>query len=247
MIIVGAGVKDQAEPTLLPMPVGGPDLLRGAGFVRRLGAAAFDAVLSSLLLVALVETSLFFERPPFFAFWREREIAGVVSEPAGEPTQERIEGGLTRRSSHSRETRVFKDGTLQIYAVIDVRTIDRDGAVHEGRAETLVGESRSLILRRAATVALFIVLPLAAFAAFESSPWQATPGKRLLGLRVVDLDGRRVGVIRAVARQCLKLLDVATSMVTFVIAAVTPRRQTLHDILAGTLVTEAGRDQFGSL
>jgi hypothetical protein len=203
-------------------------------------------VLFGALLVALVEASLFFERPPFFAFWREREIAGVIAEPVGEPTQEKIEGGQTRRSGHSRETRVFKDGTLQVYAVLDVRTIDSDGAVHEGRAETLVGQSRSLVLRRAATVTLFIFVPLAAFAAFESSRWQATPGKRLLGLRVVDLDGRRLGAARVVARQCLKLVDVATSMVTFVIAAVTPRRQALHDILAGTLVIKAGDDQFGS-
>jgi hypothetical protein len=202
-------------------------------------------VLFGALLVALVEAGLFLERPPFFAFWREREIAGVITESVGEPAQEKIEGGLMRRSGHSRETRVFKDGTLQVYAVLDVRTIDRNGAIREGRAATLVGESRSLILRRAATVALFIIFPLTASAAFESSPWQATPGKRLLGLRVVDLDGRRLGVARAVARQCLKLLDIATSMVTFVIAAVAPRRQALHDILAGTLVTEARHDQFG--
>ena len=38
------------------------------------------------------------------------------------------------------------------------------------------------------------------FACFESSSWQATPGKRLLGLRVADLTGARIGFGRATGR-----------------------------------------------
>ena len=34
----------------------------------------------------------------------------------------------------------------------------------------------------------------------ESSPWQATIGKRTLGLKVTDLHGERVGFARAAAR-----------------------------------------------
>lgn len=64
------------------------------------------------------------------------------------------------------------------------------------------------------------------FAPLESSRLQASLGKRLLGLRVIDLDGRRVLFLRAT--------------VAFLLAAFTARKQALHDLLAGCLVTPAG-------
>lgn len=58
-----------------------------------------------------------------------------------------------------------------------------------------------------ATNALFLDLPVMLyFALFEASRWQATPGKRWLGLRVVTTEGKRLGLGRAVARNVLKLL-----------------------------------------
>ncbi len=42
------------------------------------------------------------------------------------------------------------------------------------------------------------------FALFESSPGGATPGKRVLHLRVVKLDGRRLGRGRALLRSVVK-------------------------------------------
>ena len=41
-------------------------------------------------------------------------------------------------------------------------------------------------------------------ALFEASAWQATPGKRWLGLRVMEASGRRVGWRRAAARHLLR-------------------------------------------
>lgn len=125
---------------------------------------------------------------------------------------------------------------MRIYAVIEARVVSADGSVHEGRAETLVGESWGAIRRRRSTVALLLLLPVLWLGAFEASRLQAAPGKLLLGLRVTDLHGRRIGTRRALARQALKLLEVATSLVTFFIAALTPRRQALHDMFTGTLV-----------
>ena len=45
------------------------------------------------------------------------------------------------------------------------------------------------------------------FALFESRGWQATPGKRLLGLRVTDLAGNRISFGRASRRYFSKLLS----------------------------------------
>ena len=70
----------------------------------------------------------------------------------------------------------------------------------------------------------------------ESSAWQATLGKRALGLRVTNARGERIGLARAAARFVAKVLSVLTLCVGYLLVLVTPRRQALHDLIAGTLV-----------
>jgi uncharacterized RDD family membrane protein YckC len=74
----------------------------------------------------------------------------------------------------------------------------------------------------------------------ESSALQGTLGKRALGLRVTDLNGRRIRFGRAVGRYLAHILSTWLWFAGFIMAAFTSRRQALHDILAGTLVVEAG-------
>lgn len=58
-----------------------------------------------------------------------------------------------------------------------------------------------------ATAFLLLVLPvLLYFTVFESSRWQATWGKRVLGLRVMTTGGAPVGFGRALGRNALKLV-----------------------------------------
>jgi uncharacterized RDD family membrane protein YckC len=70
----------------------------------------------------------------------------------------------------------------------------------------------------------------------ESSSAQATLGKRLMGLKVTDEHGDRIGFGRATFRFFGELLSVAIAGVGFMMAGWTARRQALHDLLAGTLV-----------
>lgn len=79
------------------------------------------------------------------------------------------------------------------------------------------------------------------FASFESSAWQATPGKRLLGLVVTDLEERRVSFARASGRYFGKLLSGTLFLIGFLIAGFTPRKQALHDLLASCLVLRRPR------
>jgi uncharacterized RDD family membrane protein YckC len=76
------------------------------------------------------------------------------------------------------------------------------------------------------------------FASFESSKWQATPGKRIFGLRVTDLQNRRVSMARASGRYFGKLLSTTLFFVGFLLAGFTPRKQALHDLLARCLVVK---------
>ena len=74
------------------------------------------------------------------------------------------------------------------------------------------------------------------YALCESSRWQATIGKRLLGLIVVTEDYESVSFGRATGRFFGKFLSSAIFGVGYLMAAFTERRQALHDIVARCLV-----------
>ena len=76
------------------------------------------------------------------------------------------------------------------------------------------------------------------FAVLESSEHQATWGKRLIGLRVTDLDGGRISFGRATGRFFAKFVSYLTLFIGFLMQPFTKRKQALHDILAGTLVVK---------
>ena len=74
------------------------------------------------------------------------------------------------------------------------------------------------------------------FTISESSSWQATPGKKMLGLRVTDEAGNRIGFGRANGRYFSKILSAITLGIGYLMVAFTDKKQGLHDKIAGTLV-----------
>jgi uncharacterized RDD family membrane protein YckC len=74
------------------------------------------------------------------------------------------------------------------------------------------------------------------FALFESSRKQATPGKLLLCLKVVDVDGSKLSFGRATARYFAKFLSCSTLGVGCFMAGFTLKKQTLHDMIAKCFV-----------
>ena len=74
------------------------------------------------------------------------------------------------------------------------------------------------------------------YALLQSSSRQATLGQMALGLRVTDLEGRRISFGRASGRQLATMLTGLTFGIGYVIVLFTTRKQTLHDLVAGTLV-----------
>ncbi|MDR0535959.1 MAG: RDD family protein [Puniceicoccales bacterium] len=84
------------------------------------------------------------------------------------------------------------------------------------------------------------------FVLMEWAPWGGTFGKLALGIRVVtdkDFDEhnddtpRHPLLWRVVIRNIAKILVLPTFSISFLLSFVTPRRQTLHDLLSGTMVT----------
>ncbi|HUA79100.1 MAG TPA: RDD family protein [Dyella sp.] len=74
---------------------------------------------------------------------------------------------------------------------------------------------------------------------FEASAWQATPGKLALRLRVTDLHGARITLMRSAARNVVRLTTLIFGlipMICYLAIAWTQRKQGLHDLWAGTYV-----------
>jgi len=74
------------------------------------------------------------------------------------------------------------------------------------------------------------------FALMESSVWQATLGKKLMGLYVTDLHGNRIGFGRATGRYFGKIISNFTLLIGYIMAGFTAKKQALHDMIAGCLV-----------
>lgn len=87
-------------------------------------------------------------------------------------------------------------------------------------------------------VALIVnfVLAWLYFALFESSGMQATPGKRLLGMKVTDMDGEQISFGTATGRFLGKIISGAILLIGYLMAAFTAKKQALHDLIAGTVV-----------
>lgn len=76
------------------------------------------------------------------------------------------------------------------------------------------------------------------FASQESSGWHGTVGKRLMGLAVQSVDGRQLNFGRASIRWAARWLSGLFLGLGYVLALFNERRQTLHDLLAGTVVVQ---------
>jgi len=73
-------------------------------------------------------------------------------------------------------------------------------------------------------------------ATFESSPWQATIGKRAMDIYVTNLQGHRLNFVQASGRFFGKVVSAIILGIGFFMIAFTERKQGLHDMLAGCLV-----------
>lgn len=92
-------------------------------------------------------------------------------------------------------------------------------------------------------VAAWLVMtfvPFLYWPVLESSHWQATFGKRIMGLEVTDADGNRLSFLRALLRSLAKIISSIPLGLGFVLAAFTARKQALHDIIVKTLVVRTG-------
>jgi len=106
-------------------------------------------------------------------------------------------------------------------------------------SEIGLSEYKSRTAVGTAAVLLWIVCFGLYNARAESSIHQATPGKRLFRLKVVSIPYGRLSFQQASGRFYAKFLSTFFLLIGFVIAVFNSRKQTLHDMIAGTVVVRS--------
>lgn len=91
-----------------------------------------------------------------------------------------------------------------------------------------------------------LIIGIGYFAGMESSSWQATLGKKALGLVVTDVDGGRISLLNGVGRYFAKILSAVILLIGFIMVAFTDKKQGLHDLIAGTLVLKGQPGDHGT-
>ncbi len=88
------------------------------------------------------------------------------------------------------------------------------------------------------TLTLNVLVGWLYFSLQDSSINQASIGKRMMGLRIVDEGGRPISFMRATGRHFAKFLS-CIFMIGYLSQPFHEKKQTIHDRLAGTLVIRA--------
>jgi uncharacterized RDD family membrane protein YckC len=174
--------------------------------------------------------------------------AGVVAE--GFPGQTPVEGVLAneRYGGFWRRVLAFIVDGLILGAVMLPFGISF-GMAHLAailNSEEVNGET--ILSMIAASLLAWFVRVIASWlygAGFESSRFQATPGKMMVGVKVTDLNGKRITFARATGRQFGKWLSGLTLGIGYLLVAFSDRKQGLHDLIASTLVREGRTQEIG--
>lgn len=84
---------------------------------------------------------------------------------------------------------------------------------------------------------IILVVSWLYYALSESSSWQATPGKKMLNLKVTDLTGQPISFGRASGRYFAKIITGMIPLaIGYIMAGFTEKKQAIHDMIASCLV-----------
>ncbi len=96
--------------------------------------------------------------------------------------------------------------------------------------------SRTSLLFISLTAVFSTITEWLYYALSESSKWQATPGKLILGLKVVDANFQKIGFARASGRYFAKFLSTFCLGIGYLMPLFTQKKQALHDLVANCVI-----------
>ena len=124
----------------------------------------------------------------------------------------------------------------EVYPVIEtsgtiVQTILTSHSFKESDSISIPIDSTFII-----TILLFGLVYKLYYTLWESSKFQATPGKIALAIKVEDVDGKRLTFIKALARNMAKFVSSMFFCIGYMMVGWDAKKQALHDKLANTVV-----------
>ncbi|MBS7457120.1 RDD family protein [Coralloluteibacterium stylophorae] len=191
-----------------PDPTHRASALRPAGFWRRYAAWSIDALI-------LVVPAALLAWLPLQAAWPRLLAAGSA-----------LAVTLALTMQDAMRTPDPAGNLLLALAIV------RDPVV----AGAVVRFQDALLVALAVPMLAWTLVAAPWFVLFESGARGATPGKRALDIRAADAAGARLRPVRAAARFFAGALSWATLNLGHALAAWTPERRALHDIVAGSRV-----------
>lgn len=85
---------------------------------------------------------------------------------------------------------------------------------------------------------VFWIIQILYHSLLESSKYQGSVGKIVLGLQVTDLEGNKLDFGKAFVRNLCKLVSTFILFIGYIMAGLTEKKQALHDMIASTLVVK---------
>lgn len=125
--------------------------------------------------------------------------------------------------------------------VLDMLVLGIAAGLVSGLIGGLIGASISSADEQTLSRVVVLIVSWLYYALMESSSWQATLGKRALGITVTDLQGNRISFGRATGRHWAKVLSGLILGIGYLMAGFTERKQALHDQVANCLVAKKGK------
>ena len=207
-----------------------------AGFWRRTFALIIDYIVVSvatfplLLILGLVVPDLVTVSVPFKLF----TTTEVISE------REQIDPNhITKDEIGKRTIQITQVTVLNHwkYHYKTQTTIARKGSSRMIRAEKFqINPYTENPVDNTSLDDLVIVVLLLYLTIIESSGWQASIGKKAVGLRVIDRNGQQLTLIQSLGRNLLKIVSGALLFIGFMMAGWTRRKQALHDKISNCYI-----------
>jgi uncharacterized RDD family membrane protein YckC len=129
---------------------------------------------------------------------------------------------------------MFVDGLVLMAIIFLILKILVPEGILSGEG-ALADKAETLTRALGSVGVLFNLIPLLYLVGFVG--WRGqTPGKMLLGLKIIRVDGEEVGYVRAFVRWIGLAISSLTFTIGYIIAAFTKHKRALHDYIAGTRV-----------
>ena len=113
---------------------------------------------------------------------------------------------------------------------------------HDGITDATIADPIRTVTLTTVLIKAFIFLFIKA--GFESSKFQATPGKWILGLMVVTKSGKPIGFFRSFFRQVFKIFSGLVFEFGYLLIGWTHQKRGLHDFMSGCMVVQRSSPKF---